>query len=81
MLEDVLERDEVIVKELPFSEEIDGEKYNELAVTNKRLIWYKRKGWCDEPDTFSSILGKRIFRIRIKFFIVFHSPLSSKIHR
>ena len=44
MLEDVLEPDEVIITRLPFSKKINGEKYDELAVTNRRLLWYKRKG-------------------------------------
>ncbi len=55
MIEDILEPDEIIVRELPFSEEIDNEKYNELAVTNKRLLWYKRKGLIFKKDSCNSI--------------------------
>jgi len=63
LLEDVLERDEVIVKRLPFSEEIDNEKYNELAVTNKRLLWYKRKGLIFKKDSCNSIGFNQLSKI------------------
>ena len=66
MIEDILEPKEVIITRLPVHHEVNGQKYDELAVTNKRLIFYKRKGIIFKKDTCSSIgysqLGNVLFK-------------------
>ena len=55
MLEDVLESKEVIVFHKPLDIEFNGEGYNELALTNKRVLFYKRTGLVFKKDNTSSI--------------------------
>ena len=64
MIEDILEPGETIVRELPFSEKIDGEKYDELAITNKRLLWYKRKGLIFKKDSCNSISFNQLSNVQ-----------------
>jgi len=64
LLEDILEPEEVIITRLPFSEKINGEKYDELAVTNKRLLWYKRKGLLFKKDSCNSISYNQLSNVK-----------------
>ncbi len=55
MLEDILEPSETIIFRQHFETEVENEKYNELALTNKRVIVYKRKGLVFKKDSLSSV--------------------------
>ena len=55
MLEDVLEPKEVIIFHEPFELEFAGDSYDELALTNRRVIFYKRTGLIFKKDNNSSI--------------------------
>lgn len=56
MLEDILEPKEVII----FKQSFSYEKFNELAMTNKRIVFYKRTGLIFKKDNTSSIPLKNI---------------------
>ena len=60
MLEDVLEPNETII----FREEIPVEEYQEMAMTNKRIILYRRTGLIFKKDDVSSIPLKSISNVK-----------------
>lgn len=56
MLEDLLESNEAILYRHPYDTEFRGDRYNELIVSSKRIIFYKRTGLLFKKDQ-SAILG------------------------
>lgn len=60
MLEDILEPKEVIIFKQPFRFEFHGAKFDELAMTNKRIVFYKRTGLVFKKDNTSSTPLKNI---------------------
>lgn len=66
MLEDVLEPKEVVIFHEPFELEFVGDSYNELALTNRRVIFYKRTGLIFKKDTCSSIGYSQLGNVNYK---------------
>jgi len=66
MIEDVLESKEMIIVKLAVNHEAQGQKYDKLAVTNKRLIFYKRTGLIFKKDTCSSIGYSQLGNVNYK---------------
>lgn len=66
MIEDILESKEVIITKLGVNHEIEGQKFDELAVTNKRLIFYKRTGLIFKKDTCSSVGYSQLGNVNYK---------------
>ena len=60
MLEDIIEAKETILFKKPFDFEYNANKFNELAMTNKRIIFYKRTGLIFKKDNTSSTPLKNI---------------------
>jgi hypothetical protein len=60
VLEDILEPKEVIIFKQPFDFEYNGSSFNELAMTNKRIVFYKRTGLIFKKDNTSSTPLKNI---------------------
>jgi len=56
MLEDLLESNEAILYRHPYNTEFRGDRYNELVVSSKRIIFYKREGLIFKKDQ-SAIVG------------------------
>ena len=66
MLEDILQPQETIIFRQHFETEVENETYNELALTNKRVILYKQKGLIFKKDSLSSVPLSSISNVKFQ---------------